>query len=68
MDLIPYLSAIILVSTVATILLAVLSYLAFKLRDKRKPKRLESEAPAFFHRYREEDDAEDGTLGREIDS
>jgi hypothetical protein len=52
MDLIPYLSAVILVSTVATILLAVLSYAAFKLRDKRRPKKSEGEGPAFFHRYR----------------
>ncbi len=52
MDLIPYLSAVILISTMATILLAVLSYAAFKLRDKRKPKKVESDAPVFFHRHR----------------
>ena len=40
MDIVPYLSAVILVTTIATILLAVLSYAAFKLRDKRKPKRM----------------------------
>ncbi|MCP4039798.1 MAG: hypothetical protein GY733_22835 [bacterium] len=51
MDLIPYLSAVIMVSTVATVLLAVLSYAAFKLRDKRKPKRNADEQPVFFHRY-----------------
>ena len=56
MDLIPYLSAVILVATVATILLAILSYTAFKLRDKRRPKTAEAEAPVFFHRYREEED------------
>lgn len=56
MDLIPYLSAVILVATVATILLAVLSYTAFKLRDKRRPKTAEVEAPVFFHRYREDED------------
>ena len=38
MDIVPYLSAVILVATIATILLAILSYAAFKLRDKRKPK------------------------------
>ena len=38
MDLVPYLSAVILVATIATILLAIGSYAAFKLRDKRKPK------------------------------
>ena len=53
MDLIPYLSAVILISTVATILLAVISYAAFKLRDKRRPKKA-VEAPSFFHRYRNE--------------
>ncbi len=51
MDLIPYLSAIILVSTLATVLLAVLSYAAFKLRDKRKPKQNSGDQPVFFHRY-----------------
>ncbi len=51
MDLIPYLSAVILVSTLATVLLAVLSYVAFKLRDRRKPKQSADEEPVFFHRY-----------------
>lgn len=51
MDLIPYLSAVILVATIATIVLAVGSYIAFKLRDKRKP-RTRTEKPVFFHRYR----------------
>jgi hypothetical protein len=67
-DLIPYLSAVILISTVATILLAVISYAAFKLRDKRRPKAKTAEAPRFFHRYRNEDeldpaDAADGATG-----
>jgi hypothetical protein len=48
MDLVPYLSAVILI---ATILLSVISYAAFKLRDKRKPKS-QTEKPVFFHRYR----------------
>jgi len=51
MDLVPYLSAVILVTTIATILLAVLSYAAFKLRDKRRP-RASDQTPVFFHRYR----------------
>ena len=55
MDIVPYLSAVILVTTVATILLAVLSYAAFKLRDKRKPKG-NLEKPVFFHRYLPDDD------------
>jgi hypothetical protein len=49
-DLIPYLSAIILISTIATVLLAIISYAAFKLRDKRKPKQAAA-APVFFRRY-----------------
>ena len=57
MDLVPYLSAVILVTTVATILLAVLSYAAFKLRDKRKPKSVD-EPPVFFHRYRPDDESD----------
>jgi hypothetical protein len=52
MDVVPYLSAVILISTIATIALAVLSYAAFKLRDKRRPKAKKSDAPVFFHRYR----------------
>jgi hypothetical protein len=53
MDVVPYLSAIILISTIATIFLAVLSYAAFKLRDKRKPKAKKNAArPVYFHRYR----------------
>lgn len=55
MDLVPYLSAVILVATIATILLAIGSYAAFKLRDKRRPK-AHGSAPVFFHRYRIEDD------------
>ncbi len=47
MDLVPYLSAVILIATIATILLAVLSYAAFKLRDRRKPRR-DASAPVFF--------------------
>ena len=51
MDLIPYLSAGVLVSTIATIVLAVLSYVAFKLRNKRKPK-ASTVRPVYFHRVR----------------
>jgi len=50
-DVVPYLSAIILISTIATVLLAILSYAAFKLRDKRKPKQAGA-AAVFFRRYR----------------
>lgn len=53
MDVVPYLSAVILISTIATIFLAVLSYAAFKLRDRRRPKAKKgSSDPVYFHRYR----------------
>ena len=57
MDLVPYLSAVILIATIATILLAVISYAAFKLRDRRRPRGSEEE-PVFFRRYGGRDDAE----------
>jgi len=60
MDVVPYLSAVILISTIATIFLAVLSYAAFKLRDRRRPKAKKGSAePVYFHRYRTRSEAED---------
>jgi hypothetical protein len=50
-ELVPYLSAVILIATIATLLLATFSYAAFKLRNKRKPKGSKRE-PVFFRRYR----------------
>ncbi len=50
MDLVPYLSTVIVVATLATVILAVFSYAAFKVRDRRKP-REENSAPVFFRRY-----------------
>lgn len=50
MDLVPVLSTIIFVATIATMVLAVFSYAAFKLREKRKP-RESDEKPVFFHRF-----------------
>ena len=62
MDVIPYLSAVILISTIATIFLAVLSYAAFKLRDRRRPKAKKgSSEPVYFHRYRRHSEAEDAS-------
>jgi hypothetical protein len=65
MDVVPYLSAVILISTIATIFLAVLSYAAFKLRDKRKPKAKGGPAaPVYFHRYKPREEtpaADDGS-------
>ena len=49
MDLVPYLSLVILIATIATIVLAVVSYAAFKLRNVRRPKKA-LERPVFFHR------------------
>jgi hypothetical protein len=56
MELVPYLSAVILIATIATILLAVISYAAFKLRDKRRPKG-KTAPPVFFRRYKPDEDA-----------
>jgi hypothetical protein len=58
LDLVPYLSAVILIATIATLLLAMFSYAAFKLRNKRRPKAADRE-PRFFRRYRL--DAEPGS-------
>ena len=62
MDLVPVLSAVILIATIATILLAIGSYAAFKLRDKRKP-RAHGQAPVFFRRWRPEEEAAGGPEG-----
>ena len=59
MELVPYLSAVILVATIATILLAVISYAAFKVRDQRRPAGRD-DAPVFFRRYRLGDEEGDG--------
>ncbi len=55
MDLIPYLSAIILIATITTIVLATFSYAAFKLRNKRRPKD-SGERPVYFQRIRLDDE------------
>lgn len=58
MDLISLLSTIILTTTVATMIMGFVAYWAFKLRDKRKPKRQRSldaapddATPIFLTRY-----------------
>lgn len=45
-------STVIMVSFIVTIVLAVGSYWAYKIRERRKPKgvRVEDEAPVFFER------------------
>jgi cbb3-type cytochrome oxidase subunit 3 len=57
-DLISLLSTIILTTTVATMIMGFVAYWAFKLRDKRRPKRQRSidaapddAAPIFLARY-----------------
>lgn len=55
MNLIPIFSTAILIATIASVLLALASYFAYKLREKRRPNRnfdpKEIEDAAFFHRY-----------------
>jgi hypothetical protein len=57
-DLIPWLSTVILVATIVTIIFAAFSYLAFRAREKKVPllrtKSTESQIllePQFFKRY-----------------
>ena len=57
MDLVPYLSLIILIATMATIVLAIVSYAAFKLRNVRRPRK-STERPVFFHRVTLESEAD----------
>lgn len=58
MELIPFFSTAILVATIASIILAITSYAAYKARDRRRPNRdyprKEVEEIDFFHRYRPE--------------
>jgi heme/copper-type cytochrome/quinol oxidase subunit 2 len=52
MNLIPLLSTVILIATIVTIVIAVGSYLAFKIRESRTPDSLEvSEEKEFFVPY-----------------
>ena len=55
MDLIPFFSTVILVATIASIVLAIGSYLAYKERERRGPNRefheAEQREAVFFHRY-----------------
>jgi heme/copper-type cytochrome/quinol oxidase subunit 2 len=50
MDLVPYLSTVILIATIATIVFAVLSYAVFKLRDRRRPTDA-ADGPVFFREF-----------------
>ena len=55
MNLIPIFSTAILIATVASVILAVGSYVAYKARERRRPNRRfrpgEVEEATFFHRY-----------------
>lgn len=55
MNLIPIFSTAILIATVASVILAVASYAAYKMRERRKPNRRfspeEREQAVFFRRY-----------------
>jgi Tfp pilus assembly protein PilE len=46
-------STVIMVSFIVTIVLAIGSYWAYKMRERRKPKgaRVEDEAPVYFERF-----------------
>ena len=59
MDIVPYLTTVIIVATLATVVLAIFSYAAFKLRDRRRP-RGDAEAPVFFQRYRPKENQPEG--------
>jgi hypothetical protein len=48
-ELVPYLSAVIFIATIATVVLATLSYAAFKLRNRRRPSAAQL-APVYFRR------------------
>lgn len=58
MDLISILATVILTTTIATVLTGFVAYSAFKLRDKRRPKKhaqnaqeTDGDQPIFFSRY-----------------
>ena len=69
MDLISILATVILVTTVGTIIVGVGAYAAFKLRDKRKPKKTDDtmgdEGPSeviFLKRYVPQSEGEPASL------
>jgi hypothetical protein len=59
LDLVPILSTVILATTIVTIILAIGSYFAYKMRDKRRARAkrqasagAEPEAPKLYRRWR----------------
>lgn len=71
MDLIPFFSTAILIATIASIILAVSSYAAYKLRERRRPNRAfdpkEIREAVFFHRYEPGERRATGTDGPDRD-
>jgi len=71
MDLIPFFSTAILVATITSIVLAVTSYVAYKLRDRKRPNRefdpREMRDVSFFHRYNPPERRATGTDGVEVE-
>ena len=53
MDLIPTLSAVIVIATLATVMIAVFTYAVFKLRERRSPEALKKrmEKRKFFKKF-----------------
>ncbi len=67
MELIPFFSTAILIATIASIILAITSYVAYKARERRRPNRnfdpSEKGEIVFFHRYGPEEPQATGTDG-----
>ena len=65
MDLIPFFSTAILIATIASIVIAITSYAAYKARERRRPNRnfpaSEMREAVFFHRYESSDQVATGT-------
>lgn len=63
MDIVPVLSAIVLTATLATLILGVLSYLAFRARERRRPtvETRRQEGRRFLVRYTLDDQGETAT-------
>lgn len=55
MEIIPILSTVLLGATIVTILFALFSYLAYRVRERKRPQpqgRPQAAEPRFFRRYR----------------
>ena len=67
MDLIPFFSTAILIATIASIILAITSYVAYKVRERKRPNRnfdpRDVADSAFFHQYQPTERRSTGTDG-----